>query len=665
MGSNSSSDSEDNSSYSYISSESDQELGYESAGSDYYARALLPLHTAVRNSSVKRVKNLLKEVVDIDFRDSKGKTPLHHIWDGNFNVYIANELIEKQANVNALDNKNRTVLHLIAKHTPKVKNSEKLLQALLEKKVNVNVQDNDGNTSLHILLKKIKQQGKFSYNKNEKTNLQIDNFLSYGLDLKTLALQNNDGQTPLDIIFKKLLSYQDGTTETIQKWIRLFGLHVKDSDGKTILHYIPSYDQEVDSWIDFLKKNIKQIEEKNILFIKDNDGKTCLHYICQAKNSEIYSFIKLIFARLLQNNFAQAQDLINVQDNQGKTALDYLISNDSFHQYLLEILELFESKGLKIKSCFQQGQHLLASYIGNYQIIKPNVIIKIKQLAQKEGCWINFKLAEKLYENKGSFDPGIYDLLISKELVIYQKPTQNLSEHFNNNNNFHFEQMYQKITNMSNCYEKLSVQLTQIALQKNKTIDNSEINNILNSISVALEKQGSMLNDIAIQSKEEHIKNTLRDIVKETRKVKITNLNELYRENERYRSDINNVISEVMKKQNGIVSLLNSFDTKNNELKETIINSIETNHEKLNKIFEDIKSMNEQTKLNDFLQKQDEQFKTVFTKLNDLEKKLEEKTNYSYFKSVQQFVKKPVVWGFGLGLATVGWLGWRYLTQRA
>ena len=137
-----------------------------------------PLHSAVHLGNIKIVKILIDSGANINKRDSIDRyTPLHlavscpgEIDDKSYMRYfnIAELLISSDANLETTDGKNHTPLHRLIYTRIRISiddsyrgmdNSElyqralQLVRLLIKKKVNVNAVDEKGNTPLHIALR--------------------------------------------------------------------------------------------------------------------------------------------------------------------------------------------------------------------------------------------------------------------------------------------------------------------------------------------------------------------------------------------------------------------------------------------------------------------------------------------------------------------------------
>ena len=101
---------------------------------------------------MEQARGLIQQI-DVAARNGKGQTPLHVVIDrGNYELAVT--LIEKGADVNAIDNKRQTPFHMagtIILEEDQVRwlDSIPMFSLLIERGANINAQDNNGNTPLH------------------------------------------------------------------------------------------------------------------------------------------------------------------------------------------------------------------------------------------------------------------------------------------------------------------------------------------------------------------------------------------------------------------------------------------------------------------------------------------------------------------------------------
>jgi len=169
-----------------------------------------PLQTAVHLGNIKIVEILIDKGADINTQDTINKyTPLHlavscpgEIDDKSYMRYfnIAELLIRSGANLETTDGQKKTPLHTLIYTCIRISiddsyrgmdNSElyqkalQLVRLLIKKKVNVNAVDKKGNTPLHIALR------------NNDFELA---YILKEADEKTTLIKNKNGKTPLQSI---------------------------------------------------------------------------------------------------------------------------------------------------------------------------------------------------------------------------------------------------------------------------------------------------------------------------------------------------------------------------------------------------------------------------------------------------------------------------------
>ena len=147
------------------------------------------LHVVCYNSALTNKINgsllaslLLKSGIDVNDRDSEGRTPLMYAL-GSYNPQLIKLLIKNGADVNITDNKGRTALFF---GSPYVEN----IKLLIDSGININHQDNNGNTALHYYFNHCNSE---IANWNESTlNILLDQ------DNIDLNLKNNKGKTVIE-----------------------------------------------------------------------------------------------------------------------------------------------------------------------------------------------------------------------------------------------------------------------------------------------------------------------------------------------------------------------------------------------------------------------------------------------------------------------------------
>jgi len=159
-----------------------------------------PLHVAVAQGCIDKVKILLAHGASVNVKNKEGQTPLHSAEDPT----IAQLLIDHGANVAEKDNHGNTPLHLAAQRNNAAA-ATVMLRQFQQIATSPNVPNQDGNTPLHLAAH-IGFPASFSYQspslfsvsgtgEKQKNNISIIfELVKAGCDVNT---QNNFGYTPL------------------------------------------------------------------------------------------------------------------------------------------------------------------------------------------------------------------------------------------------------------------------------------------------------------------------------------------------------------------------------------------------------------------------------------------------------------------------------------
>ena len=226
---------------------------------------------AIKNKDLENVKILVNYNEGIiNSKDSLGKTPLHIAAEIKNNSEIINYLIEKNAEVDALDIYQQTPLYYT------LENIENVI-VLKNNNANFNIRANDNHTLLHKAV---------YVGNNDVIDFIFD-------EITDIDVQDGKGWTPLHIAAEK------GNTYIVEKLIeKNANVNIQNENGDTPLHIAVSNNK-----IDVVKYLVKN---KNIQINKQNyDGDTPLHFASYNNNREI--IIDLI------NNGAN-MDILNLED---------------------------------------------------------------------------------------------------------------------------------------------------------------------------------------------------------------------------------------------------------------------------------------------------------------------------------------------------------------
>lgn len=144
-----------------------------------------PLHSAVKQENVDRIKKLIKKGTQIDVTNQQGETALHHAISMNL-IDIARQLIVLGANCNVQDNNGNTPLYIAIKEK-----YEPLVSLLLYHGANTTIKNKSGKTALELAIE----------NPHSKIfTLLIDN----GGDI---LIKNPQGKSLLDIAISKMATH--------------------------------------------------------------------------------------------------------------------------------------------------------------------------------------------------------------------------------------------------------------------------------------------------------------------------------------------------------------------------------------------------------------------------------------------------------------------------
>ena len=180
-----------------------------------------PFISSAKRGSTSAVKLAIKEGVDVDMKDSDGKTAMMHAIKFPFVVDV---LIEANADVNETDKNGMTALMMASTLT--------IINKLLNAKADVNIQDINGETAIMRYLSCFYDSGTFI--------TILEKFLKYGLNLD---IKNNDGEKFYDCLieYKKFNSHKNSYIDDIEKYINM---------------KFPKYKKEFNIRIDVNKFNI-------------------------------------------------------------------------------------------------------------------------------------------------------------------------------------------------------------------------------------------------------------------------------------------------------------------------------------------------------------------------------------------------------------------------
>ena len=141
---------------------------------------------AAKNGSHSKIKELIKYQIDINVKDSDGRTALMLACDGNY-LMIVITLLNAGANVEEKDRFGSTALYFAR--------TSKIVDKLLDAGADVNSRDTTGETPAMSILAP------------QRLNIEtLEKYLKKGLDLK---IENNDGYTLYDLIERQIEWIED------------------------------------------------------------------------------------------------------------------------------------------------------------------------------------------------------------------------------------------------------------------------------------------------------------------------------------------------------------------------------------------------------------------------------------------------------------------------
>jgi len=158
-----------------------------------------PFISAAKRGNTNAVKQAIKENVEINMKDSDGRTTLMHAIKFPF---VVDALIEGNADVNATDKHKMTALMMAS--------TLLVINKLLNAKADVNIRDINDNSALVYYVQYIYDSGTFI--------IILNKFLSHGFNLDK---KNNYDENFYDYImkYKKINDHKNEFIDNIEKYI--------------------------------------------------------------------------------------------------------------------------------------------------------------------------------------------------------------------------------------------------------------------------------------------------------------------------------------------------------------------------------------------------------------------------------------------------------------
>jgi len=181
-----------------------------------------PLHLAVASENPEIVSWLISQKALVNARTAIGKTPLH-VAALRKNKMITELLFKAGGDIHSLDNRNNSLLHYIfySQKLGEKQKSFELTSFLVENKIKVNTQNKTSDTALHLAV----------------ANGDLRNVMLLLKNGAKVELLNMYKQTPIHQLLAEAnppKNYKKLISEMLKQ---NFSIDIKDSSGKTILHY--------------------------------------------------------------------------------------------------------------------------------------------------------------------------------------------------------------------------------------------------------------------------------------------------------------------------------------------------------------------------------------------------------------------------------------------
>lgn len=296
------------------------------------------LHLAARLGDLKAVEDLLKKEANVNAKNDKGQTPLHltvevcyvdipnpdevdDYWNQSFAaekkcgyVKIVEALLRnEEINVNAQDNNKKTSLHYAAKN-----NNKEIVVALIEAEADVNIRDENRETPLHLAAR----------NNNKEIVVAL---IKAGADV---SITGKNEEIPLDLAIDEeikvplinatlLKAVQEGDVQKVRHLIsKKADVNISDETGKTLSYYAIQKEN--------FEMVIALIKARVNVNAVDKDGRTPLHWAVHKENLEIV------------NVLIQVRADVNAQDLYERTPLHYATMSGDIKvvEALLKIKEI-------------------------------------------------------------------------------------------------------------------------------------------------------------------------------------------------------------------------------------------------------------------------------------------------------------------------------------
>jgi len=216
-----------------------------------------PLHEAVRNGRIEVINLLIQHGADVNAVDAKGNSPLHVGMPSHVHRDVVTILMQHGANPNLRDEHGDTPLHVAVI----LNRSAEAVQALLNGGSDVHIRNIQGKTPLYIAVQ-------------ERRNSLIPIFISYGAEV---FAADNSGTTPFDLA-------SGSNDNTFAMLITEETVNQRDSEGNTMLHIT------VRNRGNPLQLN-RILDQKASVDARNREGDTALHIAVKTNQKENGEFL--------------------------------------------------------------------------------------------------------------------------------------------------------------------------------------------------------------------------------------------------------------------------------------------------------------------------------------------------------------------------------------
>ncbi|ROT47229.1 hypothetical protein EDM02_03675 [Candidatus Cardinium hertigii] len=314
------------------------------------------LHMAAYAGCMDCIEKIPKDSPDIIKHDKVRNSTLLHTATRYGRTYVAEVLLDKGANIEAIDKDGYTALHLAA-----IYGKYDIAKLLLESQANKNSYDKLWHTALHWAVKHGHcdiAELLLSYNASihYRNQGERDTVLHWAVKYN----QENIAQNIVQLLLNKLIEIN-----------QIEQINIQNKDGNTVLHLAVEYGMK--NLVGLLLDSGAKIN------IRNKDGNTALHLVVKYNQENIaQNIVQLLLNKLIQINQI---DQINIQNNDGNTALHLAAIHG-----IENLTELLLDNGAKINIRNKDGNtalHLAVKYNQeNIAQLLLNKLIQINQIDQ-------------------------------------------------------------------------------------------------------------------------------------------------------------------------------------------------------------------------------------------------------------------------------------------